>query len=61
MDFPETGIPLDVRVARHICGVEQLCNAYNELSGTDTLDLGDLPSYSEIIANGVGAYLNSGN
>lgn len=61
VDFPETGIPLDVRVARHICGVEQLCNAYNELSGTDTLDLGDLPSYSEIIANGVGAYLNSGN
>lgn len=58
VEFTEKGIPLDERVARHICGVQQLCNAYNELGNELTIDLGDLPSYQEIIANGIGRYLD---
>ena len=58
VDFPETGIPIDERVARHICGIQQLCGAYNELGNGLTVDLGDLPSYREIVATGIGAYLD---
>ena len=58
VDFPETGIPIDERVARHICGIEQLCSAYNELGNELSIDLGDLPSYREIVAAGIGAYLD---
>ena len=58
VDFPETGIPIDERVARHICGIEQLCSAYNELGNELTIDLGDLPSYREIMNNGIGRYLD---
>ncbi len=58
VDFPETGIPIDVRVARHICGIQQLCSAYNELGNESTIDLGDLPAYRDIIASGIGVYLN---
>ena len=59
VDFPETGIPLDQRVARHITGIVQLCIAYNDLGySQNTIDLGDMPSYSEILTNGVGYYLD---
>ena len=58
VDFPETGIPIDERVARHICGIEQLCSAYNELGNELTIDLGALPSYREIMSNGIGRYLD---
>lgn len=58
VDFPETGIPIDERVARHITGIVQLCGAYNELGNELTIDLGDLPSYREIMATGIGAYLD---
>ena len=41
VDFPETGIPIDERVARHICGIEQLCSAYNELRLGSMVGQGD--------------------
>ena len=58
VDFPETGIPIDERVARHLSGIVQLCGAYNELGNDLTIDLGDLPSYREILSRGIGAYLD---
>ena len=58
VEFTEAGIPLNERVARHICGIEQLCNAYNELGNDLAIDLGDLPSYREIMTNGIGKYLD---
>ena len=60
VEFTEAGIPLDERVARHICGIEQLCNAYNELGNQETIELGGLPSYQEILTNGIGRYLSPG-
>lgn len=58
VDFPETGIPIDERVARHITGIVQLCSAYSELGNELAIDLGDLPSYREIVSTGIGAYLD---
>ena len=58
VEFTEAGIPLNERVARHICGIEMLCSAYNELGNDLAIDLGDLPSYREIMTNGIGKYLD---
>ena len=58
--YVAAGIPLDERVARHICGIVQLCNAYNELGNQETIELGGLPSYQEILTNGIGRYLSPG-
>ena len=56
--YVAAGIPLTERVARHICGIEQLCNAYTELGNELTIDLGDLPSYQDILTRGIGYYLD---
>ena len=47
-------------MARHICGIEQLCKAYNELGNEQTIELDGLPSYQEILTNGIGYYLSPG-
>jgi hypothetical protein len=60
VEFTEAGIPIDERVARHICGIEQLCKAYNELGNEQTIELDGLPSYQEILTNGIGYYLSPG-
>lgn len=60
--FPEGGISLNERCARHMTGIAQIAIAYGEISAEKGfLDLGSLPTYDELTTNGVGAYLNSGN
>ena len=64
------GEPCDisVRVARHVCAILEIINGYNKLYNSfdelpqDVKDLGKLevsgiPSYDEIIENGIGKYL----
>ena len=53
--FDESGWPLSVRVARHVTGVLQFANAYNEL-GYGSIVLEGIPSYSELAAD-IGPYL----
>ena len=57
--FPESGISLSERCARHLTGLNQIALAYGEIGGEKgVLSLGAMPSYYELIENGVGAYLN---
>lgn len=57
--FPESGIPLTERVARHLTGVQQLAIAYGEIGGVDgVLELTGLPTYTEMMENGLGLYLD---
>lgn len=59
VDYPKEGIPLSVRVARHITGINQLAVSYTEsMYDSGALSLGTMPAYAEIVENGVGAYLN---
>ncbi len=58
--FPAEGIPLTQRVARHITGIVYLAQEYGMvvMDGNE-ISLGNMPSYSEIMKNGVGAYLGA--
>ncbi|MBR6704009.1 MAG: succinylglutamate desuccinylase/aspartoacylase family protein [Lachnospiraceae bacterium] len=57
VDYPETGIGMSERCARHISALNEFCKSYDGPAGT--IDLGEMPSYKEIITNGIGAYLAS--
>lgn len=55
VDFPEEGISISERCARHLTCITMFCQEYMGEAGT--IDLGNMPSYQEIIDNGIGAYL----
>jgi hypothetical protein len=58
MNFTEAGSPLQLRVARHISALTEVINAFNELNPATPIVVGNIPTYQEVVANGVGAYLN---
>lgn len=55
VDYPAEGISISQRCARHITALVQFCENYEGDAGV--ISLGDMPSYQEIINNGIGAYL----
>jgi hypothetical protein len=56
--YTAAGWPIEVRVARHVTGIKNLVGALNT-SKPDRSILIQVPSYKDIVANGVGAYLNA--
>ena len=57
VDYPATGISITERCARHITCIVQFCENYDGDAGV--ISLGDMPTYDEMMANGIGAYLAS--
>jgi len=55
--YEPEGEPIEVRVGRHITAFRKVVSAYNQLSAEPVV-LTNLPEYSDIIGNGVGAYLS---
>ena len=55
--FDEQGWPLKLRVARNLAAIEELINAYNELHPETPIEVENLPSYKDVIARGLGAFL----
>ena len=55
VDYPATGISLSERCARHIAALTAFCEVYDGPAGV--IDLGDMPTYKQILTNGIGAYL----
>jgi hypothetical protein len=53
--YTEEGISLTERCARHIACLVQFAQQYDGEAGT--ISLGDMPTYKEIMANGIGYYL----
>ena len=54
--FPPNGWPLDMRVARHLAGVQELANGLGDIVGR-RLILSGIPAYHDVVENGLGAYL----
>ncbi|MDR3673608.1 MAG: succinylglutamate desuccinylase/aspartoacylase family protein [Holophaga sp.] len=54
--FDQNGWPLKVRVARHVAGLQAIFKAYSSHSPQRPVLLGPLPSYDEMVANGLGKY-----
>jgi hypothetical protein len=56
--FDENGWPIEKRVARHLATVTDMVMAYNELHPRAQILIDGIPSYDDLIKNGLGAYLN---
>lgn len=55
----ENGWPISVRVARHIKGIEELINAFNEFNPENEILVENIPPYDKIVNEGVGKFLNT--
>jgi len=55
----ENGWPISVRVARHVKGIEELINAFNEFNPENEILVENIPPYDEIVNKGVGKFLNT--
>lgn len=57
VDYGENGISLSERCARHLTCLVAFANNYSYVGDGSILDLGDMPSYADIMSNGIGYYL----
>ncbi len=55
--YDETGISLSERCARHLSCIVQFAEQYAFVGDGQGMSLGDMPSYKEILGNGIGYYL----
>ena len=55
--YDEKGHPIEERVGRHVTGVVQHILVMGENEPDNEIILEGLPSYAELLENGVGAYL----
>jgi len=56
--YDEQGIPLKVRVGRHLAGFAKLVNAFSQLNPEIAPALSGIPTYDELLQNDLGAYLD---
>jgi hypothetical protein len=56
--FDSTGIPIEVRVGRHIAGVTALIEGFNFLNAERSIAVENLPSYEELQTRGLGHFLH---
>jgi hypothetical protein len=57
--FDETGIPLRLRVSRHLAALQALTSSWNELHPENSLELQNLPSFEQVRHQGVGPFLHA--
>ncbi len=57
VDFPEEGLPLEMRVGRHLESILVLCETMSLFEQENAVSYSRIPSYEEIIRHGVGFYL----
>jgi len=55
--FPREGIPLEVRVGRHLQAIETVCKVLGELDPSSVVEFSRVPDYNELQTHGVGFYL----
>jgi hypothetical protein len=56
--YPKNGIPLEVRVGRHLSGIIALIDAMGQLYPEKSLEISGIPHMKEVVELGVGAFLN---
>lgn len=52
-----SGEPLSLRVGRHIQGIKAILDSYVEFSNDKNIEYENIPSYEDLITNGIGKYL----
>jgi hypothetical protein len=57
--FDEGGVPMSVRVARHLAGVQALLDSLAEMDPEKAIELDGLPEWTEVLERGAGSFLLS--
>lgn len=57
VDVPPEGIPIDVRVGRHVTAARRLIEAYNDEHFDKPVSVTGIPEYDVLLREGVGAFL----
>lgn len=57
VDFDEFGHPIETRVGRHITGIVEYAASLTELEAENKIVMKNLPSYDELVENGLSKYL----
>ncbi|MCB1059829.1 MAG: succinylglutamate desuccinylase/aspartoacylase family protein [Calditrichaeota bacterium] len=57
--YDEAGIPIEVRVGRHIEGAKKLISSFSVLYEDRAVEIDGLPTYDELQTEGVGAFLST--
>lgn len=55
------GVPIDLRVARHVTAVMAIADALSELEPEKGVKIEGMPSYEDMIKNGIGHYMKEVN
>ncbi len=56
--YDENGIPLEVRVGRHLAGFQKLVSSFTMLNADKPIELAGLPTYDALQSRKLGAYLS---
>lgn len=56
--YDEEGKPLSLRVARHLTASNEIFKVFSEMNPEKSIELSNIPSYTEVIEKGLGEYLN---
>jgi hypothetical protein len=56
--YPDNGIPLEVRVGRHLSGIIALVDAMGQLYPEKSLEITGIPHMKQVVELGVGAFLH---
>ena len=57
VSFDDKGWPLKLRVARNLAAIQEIIDAYNELHPEAPIMVEGIPDYKDVVAKGLGAYL----
>ena len=58
VDFPPEGIPLKVRVGRHLAALQKFFEVWNGYHADKLIEIGNIPDFQEITEKGIGFFLN---
>ncbi|MCX7975213.1 MAG: succinylglutamate desuccinylase/aspartoacylase family protein [Candidatus Aminicenantes bacterium] len=59
VNYPESGIPLKERVARHLAAIISLIESFNELFPQKKIRVENIPNPAELMIKGLGFYLHN--
>lgn len=58
VEYPEEGIPLEVRVGRHLATLQQLFSLWNAHNPGNAIVVENIPGYYQLQERGIGAFLH---
>lgn len=58
VQYDDSGKPISLRVARHLAGITEILNAFNELNPDKAICVSGIPAYDNVLKDGIGNFLH---